>query len=450
MGNHKRNRKKSKAGLAAVPSTSLPGTGNVDSRKAKSNNGPSPATGMLNQGYDHSDGQLDLLRVKYALLGKAEWWWIFEDSLQVLGSKLQRDNFAVVDNFLGPEKATGLHQELVNAYRAGRLPETQHEMVGCPRLEPGALAGGTTGENLTYRMKSVRGDYVAWFNGKEAGCHWKILPVYLQRLDTFVNELSAVVKELEGTTAFRSNAMCTCYPGKGAHYVRHCDNTASTKNGRKLTALFYANPSWVQGDGGELRLFKTKHEGEVVAFKHVRDVEPIMDRMVVFFSDERVPHEVLPSNATRFAVTVWYFDKEEKLKANARKESNVTQADAQEERRIQAEIDRFQKEYGEVAEIVNEGKVSQSTVNSAVQPQAPSHTVATIPAPPVTMSAPYSSQGYGEDSATDSDDCIPGPQQRAVAQRRALVPGGSTSGLETELAQASLDDSRCESKSCGG
>jgi hypothetical protein len=38
------------------------------------------------------------------------------------------------------------------------------------------------------------------------------------------------------------------------------------------------------------------------------DVEPLHNRLVVFWSDNRVPHEVKPAHAERFAISVWYGD----------------------------------------------------------------------------------------------------------------------------------------------
>ena len=45
------------------------------------------------------------------------------------------------------------------------------------------------------------------------------------------------------------------------------------------------------------------------------DVEPVLDRVVMFWSDFRVPHEVLASKSDRYACTIWYFDKEERDRA---------------------------------------------------------------------------------------------------------------------------------------
>ncbi|GBG31851.1 Egl nine-like 1 [Hondaea fermentalgiana] len=295
------------------------------------------------------------LRTKYMMLGKAEWWWLFDDALAQIAQRLQRENFVILDGFLDQSMSVELHEELVRAYKAGKLPETRHSMVGCPRMQPGALAGGQAGTSLTYRMNAVRGDHVAWFDGKEEACQWHVLPKYLQRMDTLVSELAALVPNLARTGALRSNAMATCYPGNGAHYVRHCDNTSTIQNGRRLTALFYANPLWTPGHGGELRMFAPQpadlEENERV-YVPLADIPPTLGRAVLFFADERCPHEVLPASMMRFAVTVWYFDEEEKLAANKLKNDAArAEADAARTRR---EMEKFKAKYGEAPEILGQ------------------------------------------------------------------------------------------------
>jgi len=127
--------------------------------------------------------------------------------------------------------------------------------------------------------------------------------------NTVVCELrDAHLPELKTVTT-RSRAMVTCYPGQRRGYTKHCDN--AVRNGRKLTAILYLNQNWTEADGGELKIYpnyttdqiKCSHEsllkrvfgfdprtcavlGSAVA------VRPIANRLVLFWSDMRCPHEV--------------------------------------------------------------------------------------------------------------------------------------------------------------
>lgn len=63
--------------------------------------------------------------------------------------------------------------------------------------------------------------------------------------------------------------------------------------------------------------------------KSVADIEPKFDRLIFFWSDKRNPHEVQPAHRTRYAITVWYFDANEREAAlnrckNTQNSSNKT------------------------------------------------------------------------------------------------------------------------------
>ncbi|XDV32693.1 hypothetical protein PO909_003442 [Leuciscus waleckii] len=101
--------------------------------------------------------------------------------------------------------------------------------------------------------------------------------------------------------------MVACYPGNGTGYVRHVDNPNG--DGRCITCIYYLNKDWdVKVHGGVLQIYP---EGRNV----VANIEPLFDRLLIFWSDRRNPHEVKPAFATRYAITVWYFDAKERTEA---------------------------------------------------------------------------------------------------------------------------------------
>ncbi|KAF7266755.1 prolyl hydroxylase EGLN3-like [Rhynchophorus ferrugineus] len=103
--------------------------------------------------------------------------------------------------------------------------------------------------------------------------------------------------------------MVACYPGSGAHYVKHVDNP--NRDGRCITAIYYLNLNWdVHTCGGLLRIFPEGWREDKVA-----DIEPLFDRLLFFWSDRRNPHEVQPAFDTRYAITLWYFDAAEREEA---------------------------------------------------------------------------------------------------------------------------------------
>ncbi|KAG7249505.1 hypothetical protein CRUP_011314, partial [Coryphaenoides rupestris] len=84
-------------------------------------------------------------------------------------------------------------------------------------------------------------------------------------------------------------AMVACYPGDGTGYVRHVDNPNG--DGRCITCIYYLNKNWdVKNQGGLLQIYP---EGKNV----VANIEPLFDRLLIFWSDRRNPHEVKPAFA---------------------------------------------------------------------------------------------------------------------------------------------------------
>uniref|UniRef100_A0A8C5FF46 hypoxia-inducible factor-proline dioxygenase n=2 Tax=Gadus morhua TaxID=8049 RepID=A0A8C5FF46_GADMO len=93
-------------------------------------------------------------------------------------------------------------------------------------------------------------------------------------------------------------AMVACYPGDGTGYVCHVDNPNG--DGRCITCIYYLNKDWdVQQHGGLLQIYPEGHN--VVA-----NIEPLFDRLLIFWSDRRNPHEVKPAYATRYAHTLMH------------------------------------------------------------------------------------------------------------------------------------------------
>ncbi|XP_012867698.1 PREDICTED: LOW QUALITY PROTEIN: egl nine homolog 3 [Dipodomys ordii] len=129
-------------------------------------------------------------------------------------------------------------------------------------LRDGQLAGPRAGVS----KRHLRGDQITWIGGNEEGCE-------------AINFLLSLIDRL----------VLYCGSRLGKYYV---------KERSKCPQLH----------GGILRIFP---EGK----SFIADVEPIFDRLLFFWSDRRNPHEVQPSYATRYAMTVWYFDAEERAEA---------------------------------------------------------------------------------------------------------------------------------------
>eukprot|EP00746_Dinoflagellata_sp_MGD_P022577 gnl/MRDRNA2_/MRDRNA2_152816_c0_seq1.p1 gnl/MRDRNA2_/MRDRNA2_152816_c0~~gnl/MRDRNA2_/MRDRNA2_152816_c0_seq1.p1 ORF type:complete len:299 (+),score=62.08 gnl/MRDRNA2_/MRDRNA2_152816_c0_seq1:51-899(+) len=114
----------------------------------------------------------------------------------------------------------------------------------------------------------------------------------------------AILPELGLRPKGHTDTMLACYDGNGASYTPHVDG--DVVDGRKLTLVLYLNQDWTESDGGCLHIMDPE------GFEWQR-VKPLLGSLVAFRADE-VLHEVKPSWAKRYALTVWFFAEDAKLR----------------------------------------------------------------------------------------------------------------------------------------
>ena len=215
-------------------------------------------------------------------------------------SALKETYFSVIDDVFEDEKALDIFNEVIQLHNSGVFQD-------------GQLSGGNTASDKEQKFteKRIRGDKITWLEGNEK--HAPNIVKLIDFVDTLVihcNNLPDGIQEyrIEG----RAKAMVACYPGNGTGYSRHVDNPDG--DGRCLTVIYYLNQGWGEKNGGKLRIYR--EDGHV-------DVEPFLNRLLLFWSDKRNPHEVLPAYSTRYAITIWYFDAEERRRAKQLHRYNV-------------------------------------------------------------------------------------------------------------------------------
>ncbi|XP_039890328.1 egl nine homolog 1 isoform X1 [Simochromis diagramma] len=198
---------------------------------------------------------------------------------------MNKHGICVVDGFVGAEIGLDILENVKALYETGKF--TDGQLVS----------------QKSDSTKDIRGDKITWIDGKEPRC---------EKIQYLMNRMDDLIRHCNGKLGNyaingRTKAMVACYPGNGTGYVRHVDNPNG--DGRCVTCIYYLNRDWnAKEHGGLLRIFP---EGKA----QFADIEPKFDRLLLFWSDRRNPHEVQPAYATRYAITVWYFDADERARA---------------------------------------------------------------------------------------------------------------------------------------
>ncbi|XP_005090786.1 egl nine homolog 1 [Aplysia californica] len=199
---------------------------------------------------------------------------------------LTKYGICVIDKFLGESTGYEILKEVLQLSSAGIMKQ-------------GQLVHGPSSSSNKY----IRGDMITWVDGTEPRS--ENIHFLISCMDAVVLQCASQLEPY--TINERTKAMVACYPGRKTRYVRHVDNPNG--DGRCITCIYYLNENWdVRQHGGLLRIYP---EGE----DRVANIEPKFDRLLFFWSDRRNPHEVEQAFKERYAITVWYYDAEERAQA---------------------------------------------------------------------------------------------------------------------------------------
>eukprot|EP01036_Dinobryon_divergens_P027889 gene27889-36743_t len=218
---------------------------------------------------------------------------------EIIG-QLQRNGYAIVDEFLGSDisviyrKEAELMQSKMVPSQSTRWDETSKSIIAYDKHN--VLSTQLLGGEMYYSAPRLH-EYI------------------VSMVQNIVPLLSKTFPEAKLSPSLASNKLAVCL-GDGSYYDKHFDNSGSDDL-RKLTVLYYLNPSWTPDLGGYFRAFHSiKREGELniskdnIMTSEYEDIAPIADRLLVFWSD-RLEHSVLPSTAPkgpidhRYAMTIW-------------------------------------------------------------------------------------------------------------------------------------------------
>lgn len=200
---------------------------------------------------------------------------------------LNKYGICVIDQFMGD--ATG--QEILSEVKELKTR--------------GVMRQGQVVQSSTPTADNIRGDIITWVDGRRQGSNTDNINYLVSCMDLVVQNCSSLM-ELYSINE-RTKAMVACYPGNATGYVRHVDNPSG--DGRCITCIYYLNRDWdCKVDGGMLRIYPEGND-------RIANIAPSFDRLLFFWSDRRNPHEVLPSMTERYAITVWYYEAEERARA---------------------------------------------------------------------------------------------------------------------------------------
>jgi len=192
------------------------------------------------------------------------------DPLDVIAEALEQRGYAIVPNALPGAVTDGLFLDLK------AIQEAEFKPAGIGRQDDFQL------------NRFVRSDKICWLRGTTDAS---------RAFMDWAEQLRVGLNRRLFLGLFDYECHYASYP-KGAFYKKHLDAFKGRSN-RVLSTVFYLNPRWSPGDGGELVMYDENGEREL------ERVVPEYGKLVIFLS-EQFPHEVLPAQRERYSIAGWF------------------------------------------------------------------------------------------------------------------------------------------------
>ena len=191
-----------------------------------------------------------------------------------LANSLESNHMCIIDNFLEYKLAETLAKQITEFHR--------------------------THKSEFQQQRNFRSDQTCWLSHHEnfsISCLNK----------SFSHIISNLVERYKTSDSLlqirhKSKIQLSCFPAGCHGYKPHYDNP--NDNGRLLTFVFYLNRNYKPEHGG-MSQFLVKNRSELI------NVEPIFNRLVIYWSDKRVITQTLPVAKHLFSLTGWYFGEHE-------------------------------------------------------------------------------------------------------------------------------------------
>jgi len=226
-------------------------------------------------------------------------------------NEMHRKGYVILDGVLG-EVNSKICEEAAWKFYDGDLGKTKFKSGELAYEEKNAASLSSSSSMPPQKDSKYRDDEVTWLSGDERGALGALSQFLRDTLGSLFFELFAA---RDGSNKhlllrpedYHSNAMLSVYSSDRGGFVKHLDHD-NASDPRKISAVYYLNSDWDDKEnGGALLLYpSTVTEGEGKNHEEVVRVNPIRDRLVLFWSD-KMYHAVEPSvKKNRLACSFWY------------------------------------------------------------------------------------------------------------------------------------------------